>query len=290
MRVEEPAAAQVITARRGALSHVFQDHGVELACLFGSIVEDRPARDVDIGVLFEHYDFDRYLRVLEATQRVLVPQHVDVVPLNQAAAPLKLRALLEGVPIFARSSASFVEAVVEALFSYEDHRRFAREYRRFMNLRIREGLSVTNRAMDPSRVETHLSAIDDAVAQIRRLAARFASMDQFLADVDTRELCVHYLRIALESVLDVCRHFLAVVGVRLAEVETANLIALAGDRGLLAPEFAARIRGMAGMRNAIVHAYTRLDYQAIYRAVTEQLADFDEFARQVRLFLAKQQA
>jgi uncharacterized protein YutE (UPF0331/DUF86 family)/predicted nucleotidyltransferase len=287
MRVEEPAAAQEVTARRDALSHVFRDNGVELACLFGSVLEDRPARDVDIAVLFERYDFDRYQRVLEATQRVLAAQHVDVVPLNHAAAPLRLRALLEGVPIFARSATSFVEAAVEALFAYEDHRRFAREYLRFMDLRIREGLSVANRAMDASRVETYLSSIDDAVAQIRRLAVRFASIDQFLADVDTRELCVHYLRIALESVLDVCRHFLAVAGVRLAEVETANLIALAGDRGLLVPEFAARIRGMAGMRNAIVHAYTRLDYQAIYRAVTEQLVDFDEFARQVRLFLAK---
>jgi len=28
-----------------------------------------------------------------------------------------------------------------------------------------------------------------------------------------------------------------------------------------------------------------LDYQAIYRAVTHQLADFDEFARQVRAYL-----
>lgn len=290
MRIEEPTAVEAINRRRDALSHVFQDDGVELACLFGSIVGDRPARDVDIAVLFEHYDFDRYLRVLEATQRVLATQHVDVVPLNQAAAPLKLRALLEGIPIFAKTSTSFVEAAVEALFAYEDHRRFAGEYLHFMDLRIREGLSVASRAMDPIRVETYLSAIDDAVAQLRRLAARFASVDQFLADVDTRELCVHYLRIALESVLDVCRHFLAVVGVRLAEVETANLIALAGDRGLLAPEFAAKVRGMAGMRNAIVHVYTRLDYQAIYRAVTEQLADFDEFARQVRLFVEKQRA
>lgn len=290
MRTKEPAAGEVINRLRDELLRVFRDDGVELACLFGSTVGGRPARDVDIAVLFDHYDFDRYLRVLEATQRVLATQHVDVVPLNQAAAPLRLRALLEGVPIFAKTSTSFVEAAVEALFAYEDHRRFAGEYLRLMDLRIREGLSVASRAMDPGRVEVYLSAIDDAVAQLRRLAARFASVDQFQADVDTRELCVHYLRIALESVLDVCRHFLAVVGVRLAEVETANLIVLAGDRGLLAPEFAAKVRGMAGMRNAIVHVYARLDYLAIYRAVTEQLVDFDEFARQVRLFVEKQRA
>jgi uncharacterized protein YutE (UPF0331/DUF86 family) len=129
--------------------------------------------------------------------------------------------------------------------------------------------------------------LDEALTQLRRLRGRFTSFEEFRTDVDTRELCVHYLRIALESVLDVCRHFLAVVGVSLAELDTTNLIELAGDKGLLESGFARRIRGMAGMRNAIVHVYWKLDYQAIYRATAEQLADFDEFARQVRAYLDK---
>ena len=83
------------------------------------------------------------------------------------------------------------------------------------------------------RVETLLSTLDEAMGQLRRLGGRFASFEEFKADVDTRELCVHYLRIALESVLDVCRHFLAVVGVSLAELDTTNLIELAGEKGLL---------------------------------------------------------
>jgi uncharacterized protein YutE (UPF0331/DUF86 family) len=119
------------------------------------------------------------------------------------------------------------------------------------------------------------------------LQARFASFEAFMADVDTRELCVHYLRITLESVLDVCRHFLAVVGVSLAELDTTNLIELAGEKGLLDPAFARQIRGMAGIRKAIVHIYWRLDYQAIYRAVTDELAGLDEFARQVQRYLVE---
>jgi uncharacterized protein YutE (UPF0331/DUF86 family) len=137
-------------------------------------------------------------------------------------------------------------------------------------------------------VEGHLSALDEAAGQLRRLQSRYKSYEEFRSDVDTRELCVHYLRIALESVLDVCRHFLAVVGVSLAELETTNLIELAGDKGLLESAFAQRIRGMAGMRNAIAHVYWRLDYRAIHRAVTEQLTDLDEFARQVRAYLQRQ--
>ncbi|WP_089940079.1 type VII toxin-antitoxin system HepT family RNase toxin [Candidatus Entotheonella palauensis] len=120
------------------------------------------------------------------------------------------------------------------------------------------------------------------VGHLRRLRQRFNQFDEFRADVDTRELCVHFLHIALESVLDICRHFLAVVGISLAEFDTANMIDLAGEKGLFDRPFAKRIRGMAGMRNAIVHVYWRLDYPEIYRVITEQLVDFDEFARQTR--------
>ncbi|MDI6793271.1 MAG: DUF86 domain-containing protein [bacterium] len=48
------------------------------------------------------------------------------------------------------------------------------------------------------------------------------------------------------------------------------------------------MKGMAGMRNAIVHVYWNLDYQAIYKAVTEKLTDFDEFARRVEEFLERE--
>lgn len=269
------------------LGRTLAEDGVRLACLFGSILEQPLARDVDVAVWFTEYSFDRYLHTLEVTSQALGTGRVHVVVLNRASAPLRLRALLEGRLLFAERPEAPIQAIVDTLFEYEDHRQFMAQYRPLLDRRCQEGLSVAERKLDQERVESHLSALDAAVAQLRRLQSRFTSFEEFRADVDTRELCVHYLRIALESVLDICRHFLAVVGVSLAELETTNLIELAGDKELLAPAFAQRIRGMAGMRNAIVHVYWRLDYQAIYRAATEQLADLDEFARQVRAHLQR---
>jgi uncharacterized protein YutE (UPF0331/DUF86 family)/predicted nucleotidyltransferase len=271
-----------IEGRLEALQHALARDGVLLAYLFGSVLERPQARDVDLAVWFKAYTFERYLQTLETVCQVLGTSRVDLVVLNRANAALKLRALLEGRLILAASPLTRAEVVAEALFEYEDYRRFMAGYRQYLARRCEEGLSMAPRRLDRERVEGYLSTLDDAVAQLQRLQGRFASFDQFRSEVDTRELCVHYLRIALESVLDICRHFLAVVGLSLAELETTNLIELAGDKGLLEPAFSRRIRGMAGMRNAIVHVYWRLDYQAIYRVVTEQLADFDEFARQVR--------
>jgi len=264
------------------LRGVLSDNGLVLASLFGSALCEGEPGDIDIAVLFRSYDFAQYLKTLEIVQSVLAPARVDLVVLNLAPPPLKLRALLEGELVFVQSPVVFADVIADALREYEDYRRFIREYREYFDRRCQEGLSVAERRMDRERVEAYLATLDEAVGHLRRLCGRVPTFETFKEDVDTRELCVHFLRIALESILDICRHFLSVVGVRLAEVETRNLIELAGEKGLLDPGFARKIRGMAGMRNAIVHVYTRLDYAAIYRAVTADLADFDEFARQVR--------
>ncbi len=273
--------------RIAALRDSLRAGGIRLACLFGSAVRGFPARDVDIAVLFREYEFERYSETLELARQALGLDSVDVTVLNRAGAPIRLRALLGGQIIWAEDEKVWVEAVAEALFDYEDYRRFVKLYRPVLYRRCQEGLSMSSRKVDRERIETYLSILDEAVGNLRRLTRRFDSFEAFQADVDTRELCVHYLRIALESVLDICRHFVAAEGVSLTEVETKNLIELAGEKGLLDPAFARKIRGMAGMRNAIVHLYWRLDYHAIYRAVTEGLKDLDEFARQVQAYLVQ---
>jgi len=268
-----------------ALGQALREDGVRLLCLFGSLAAGRPGRDVDLAVLFRDYQFDHYIAILELARRVLGVGPIDVIVLNRASAPIRLQALLEGQVIYAEDETTWDKAVVEALFDYEDYQRFMMEYRPILENRCGEGLSVAPRRVNRERMESYLSTLDEAVGHLRRLGERFDSFTAFQADVDTRELCVHYLRIALESVLDICRHFLAVKGVSLSELDTTNLIELAGEKGLLEASFARRIRGMAGMRNAIVHVYWRLDYEAIYRAVTEGLRDLDEFARQVRAYI-----
>jgi uncharacterized protein YutE (UPF0331/DUF86 family)/predicted nucleotidyltransferase len=277
-----------IEGRVVGLARALAGDGVRLACVFGSVLEGLSARDVDLGVWFTEYSFELYLKTVEAASRALGTGRVHVVVLNRANALLKLRALLAGRLLFAATPATPAELVADAVREYEEYRWFMAEYRGHLDRRCQEGLSVAERRMDQERVEGYLSTLDATVAQFKRLRKRFTSFEEFQADVDTRELCVHYLRIALESVLDICRHFLATVGVSLSNLETTNLIELAGERGLLEPTFAQRIRGMAGMRNAIVHIYWRLDYHAIYRAVTEQLPDFDEFVRQVQGYLERQ--
>jgi len=280
-------AAQAVVIQKNKLSEIFQDYGVELAFLFGSSTEQEISliHDIDIAVLFSSYDFERYLETLFALNKAIKQKNVDLVVLNLANPALKMEALLKGILLYCTSSDAFARFSAATFFDYDDYSFFKKEFRSCLQKRSREGFSVAERKLNRERVETYLSKMDESIQRLVELRKRLTSYEDFMDDKDTRELCVHHLRISLECVLDICRHFLAVKGVTLSDLGTINLIELAGERGLLHGQFARRIKGMAGMRNAIVHVYWRLDYEAIYRAVTGELEDFDEFARQVNSYL-----
>ncbi|MDI6894694.1 MAG: DUF86 domain-containing protein [Bacillota bacterium] len=287
--------AEELLSDRGRVTGVCEAAGARFAFLFGSVIDTTPGRaprDVDVAVSFHDYDFWTYLELREQLSRALgiSEDRLDLVVLDRVNPRIELEAVLTGVPMFVADPGALDEFAVDALFAYDDFLRFRRELHESLWKRIEGGLSVAGRQLNRDRVETYLSRMDEAVGRLTVLRKRFTSYEEFEADADTRELVVHHLRIALECVLDVCRHFLATKGVSLSELDTTNLIELAGDRGLLDVAFARKIRGMAGMRNAIVGVYWRLDYQAIYETVTQKLGDFDEFARQVKRYLASEDA
>lgn len=276
-----------IRVSKESLTEVLGDAGIRFALLFGSVLDKDEPRDIDIAVYLDRNGFEIYTLLRERLAQALGVRmdDLDLVVINRANPRLKLEAGLKGLPLFSTGPDTLVDFITDALFEYEDYRRFKREYMECLERRVERGLSMAERKLDRERVEGYLSKLDESVARLVELRRRFSSFEEFMEDLDTRELCVHYLRIALECVLDICRYFLATVGVSLSEIDTTNLIELAGEKGLLDPGFARRIKGMAGMRNAIVHVYLRLDYRAIYDVVSERLVDFDEFARQVKRYL-----
>lgn len=276
-----------VLEKRKRLAELFQEEEVSLAYLYGSLLEGK-GRDADIAVLFKNYSFSSYQHLYQELCCLFHADNVDLLPLNRASFPLKKRIALTGLLIYESSPFEDLKLVQEILTWFEDHRYFSRAAEVELGKRIEGGISMAIRKPDTERVRNYLSRLDEMVGRLVALRKGFASFDDFMSKVDQRELSVHYLRIALECVLDVCRHFVAVKGISLAEVDTTNLIELAGEKGLIPTDFARRIRGMAGMRNAIVHVYWNLDYAAIYEVIDERLSDFDDFAKYTLEYLERE--
>ena len=62
----------------------------------------------------------------------------------------------------------------------------------------------------------------------------------------------------------------------------ADVFARLADAGLLSSDLAMRLRPAVGFRNLAVHRYDDIDWSIVHRIRTDRLADFAEFARQVR--------
>lgn len=66
-----------------------------------------------------------------------------------------------------------------------------------------------------------------------------------------------------------------------------QIIGKLGVHGVIPSTFANQIRGMAGLRNILVHDYLRVDLEKLIEFVRFRLEDFLVFMKLVREYLAK---
>lgn len=131
-----------------------------------------------------------------------------------------------------------------------------------------------------------LGELDRYVTELSKLQTY--SLDDLTTDMAKAWAVSHGLQLAIQAVLDIGNHILAGQGVH--AVDYADVIDKLGETGILPAGFARKIRGMAGLRNIIVHEYTRLDMQKLHWFLQNNLRDFADFACYITDYLEKRAA
>ena len=284
------ATRQIIEEKKNQIARLFGRYPVTLAFLFGSslLETDRKGRDLDIGVVLkngEKYDDELYTDLHDALCRLFMFGNIDLVFLPKTPPAFRFQVVSDGELLFSAFPEALETFLEEVLFDYTDTLHFRREVRNALHHAIHEGLSVAQRPINRERIETFLRQMQDSLLRLNELQGRVSSLAEFESNRDVRELCLYHLRIALESVLDIARHIIAVRGFGIADLDTLNLLDVLGQQGVLPSEFVHEIRGMAGMRNILVHLYWQVDFQKVYEMITTRLGDFDQFARFILEYL-----
>jgi uncharacterized protein YutE (UPF0331/DUF86 family)/predicted nucleotidyltransferase len=306
------------------LSEIFRKHGVNVAFLFGSVLYDGSSNDLDIGVFFREKkksSMELYSDLYFDLCSIFKADNIDIAILNDTGPAFRFEVISKGNPIYYIDPNDVISFFEATLFKYEDTFNFRRESHRELMESTGEGL-MKERKINIQRVDTFLKNLKEALMDIQRLISQVESIEEFVSPdrKDVRNLSVHHLRIALESVLDISRHIIAVKGFGIADLETENIIDILGKNGVIPYQFSQKIRGMAGMRNAIVHVYPvrnnasllcsgitfqnnsngvecqagisngvywNLDYGTIFETVKNRLADFEDFARYIMEYVEK---
>jgi uncharacterized protein YutE (UPF0331/DUF86 family) len=106
----------------------------------------------------------------------------------------------------------------------------------------------------------------------------------FDAELGTQCMVEHGLQLAIECILDIGNHLVA--GEQLGSPQSyREIIEPLGARGILPHDFVARMRGMPGFRNILVHDYLAVDTSIVWDMLQGGPAQFNEFIRHIAAHL-----
>jgi uncharacterized protein YutE (UPF0331/DUF86 family) len=95
------------------------------------------------------------------------------------------------------------------------------------------------------------------------------------------------LQVAAQSVFDIGNHILS-GGFGERPADYAAVPVALGQHGVISNDLQAKLRGLAGFRNLLVHDYVRIDPKRVREALSERAGDLAEFADAVEAWLDRE--
>ncbi len=96
-----------------------------------------------------------------------------------------------------------------------------------------------------------------------------------------------YLELSIECCIDIAEMIISFENLKRPDSYREVILTL-GREGILPDDFAERFSEAAGLRNALVHMYAEIDVDELYINLTQNLGDFDSFAKYIAVYLGKE--
>lgn len=136
--------------------------------------------------------------------------------------------------------------------------------------------------IDRTLVRRKLKAIEVYVTEIER--EPLGDFATFRADTVRKRFVERNLELAIEKMVDVCRHLVSALDLK--EPETyADCFEVLGASAVIPADSVETFQKMARFRNLLVHGYENVEDRITYDVVRERLGDFRRFVRVVRDFV-----
>ena len=138
--------------------------------------------------------------------------------------------------------------------------------------------------IDRELIEEHLQKMEQALARLTMY--QDLSPEALSSDLGLQWILEKGLQVLIQNLLDIGAHVLA-GSFRNDWDDYSQIIHKLGVHGVIPSDFADKIKGMAGLRNILVHDYLRVDLEKLIEFVRFRLEDFLVFMRFVREYLKK---
>jgi len=136
--------------------------------------------------------------------------------------------------------------------------------------------------IDTEIIHARLAVLETYVQELKSL--QNYSLEDLAQNLSNLWTVAHGLQLCIQIVLDVGNHILSDLGIKAGDY--TEIIDQLGKKGVIPVDFARNIRGMAGLRNVLVHGYISLNVTLVHQILQERLGDFLEFAHYINEYLS----
>jgi len=94
--------------------------------------------------------------------------------------------------------------------------------------------------------------------------------------------------VAIQAVIDICHHIVAKLSGKVPD-EYGECFLIMKDMGLITPEYAVRLKSMAGFRNILIHLYYEVDDNRVCKYLNDDLWVIENFLDVVKAIVEQKE-
>jgi uncharacterized protein YutE (UPF0331/DUF86 family) len=131
-------------------------------------------------------------------------------------------------------------------------------------------------------IERHLQNMEEALCELAKYKG--IPVEKIRDDLGLQWAMEKGLQVLIQNLLDIGAHILS--GTFKNDWDDySEIILKLGTYGVIPPDFSEKIKGMAGLRNILIHDYLRIDLEKLREFISFRLEDFLAFMRFIRDYL-----
>jgi uncharacterized protein YutE (UPF0331/DUF86 family)/predicted nucleotidyltransferase len=277
--VDAESASERLSRLRGEL---LRDGNVLLAYVFGSCARgfETPLSDVDVAVLLKDNSLRRLSDLWGRLAKALGISEdlLDLVDLARAPLRLKRSIVERGLKLVDRGG--FEEGLRRELVDNYP------EARRLLDSEYEEGVKTLDCKVDRELLKSRVFEVLERVTALREdVLSR--PREQVVASRLYRSSMERHVHVAIEAMLDACRHIVSAKKLGIPETYK-DLVRLLRDNGMLPVELAAKMEGCVGLRNILVHRYMVIDHERLYEEAKMLIKVAEEFVNAMEGLLKRE--
>ena len=138
--------------------------------------------------------------------------------------------------------------------------------------------------LDHNSIVEKKAQLQQAIRVLNELKSK--SVDELAQDEITQGALLHYLMIAIESILDIGSHILT-EDFKAAPESYEQVLILLGQKKVINAELAERSTGMGKFRNKLIHEYAEIDLNKVHQFLQHAPDQFSEFDQAFSAYLKR---